>query len=606
VLVNGKKQLHYQSSLSNSRSRFNQFWQFWHNYQLHLMLVLLTISLILGYIGFWKYTRAIGTSHSETDILYLTLQLTTLESGSVSGPLSWELEVARILVPFFTAYTAVMAVGIFFRKQLQLVRLRYLRDHIIICGLGEKGVMLASSLRQRGFNIVAVEIDKNNPNIDLCVENGVIVLEGDATESAILRKTATHRASHLVSVCGDDGINAEVAILARQLNAIRKHGTLNCRIHIINHELCELLREFEFGSVTFPQFRLEMFNIYESGARIMLQDYSPFNGETNSNPKGTHILVVGLGRLGQNLVIQAAREWYKRNQGSHAPLRISLLDKNAKEKASYLNNRYPRLPTCCELIPYSMDLGTNEFNLASDLFISQGQINLDLIYICLNDHTLALQSALKLRQHLQCNQPPIIVRLDENSGLAKLLTGKDAAANYSQNIIPFGLLKRVCRADLILGGTHEILAQAFHEDYVRHRLGDGLKLGQKRSLISWDQLPEDLRESNRRQVDHIRLKLQAAGYIIQPLVDWDAANFKFKPDSLDLIAKMEHEHWVQERQRNGWKYADGPEDTMNKTHPDMLPWDQISEPVRDKDRQQVIELPRLLAEAGFQVVKLNE
>jgi hypothetical protein len=336
-----------------------------------------------------------------------------------------------------------------------------------------------------------------------------------------------------------------------------------------------------------------------------MRDYPPFQAGSGANPAGPHILIVGPGKLGESLVIQSARTWYDQTRGDDGLLRITLVGREAEVLANWLNKHYPKISCCCELIPYPIDLGAYEFNDAEFLFNSQGICDFERIYVCPDDQTLSLPSALKLRQRLECDQPQIVVRMDEASGLAKLLTGEVAAAGNSRNIVPFGLSQRIDLADLVLGGTYEILAQAIHSDYVQRRLAEGLKLGDKRSLVPWDQLPEDLRESNRRQVDHIRLKLQTAGYGIQPLVDWEAAGYQFEPQEVETMAQLEHVHWVQERQRSGWRYAPGAEDTARKTHPDLVSWDDLPEAARVKDRQPAINLPSLLAQAGFQVYHLK-
>ena len=126
-------------------------------------------------------------------------------------------------------------------------------------------------------------------------------------------------------------------------------------------------------------------------------------------------------------------------------------------------------------------------------------------------------------------------------------------------------------------------------------------MGQKRSMTVWKNLPQELRELNRRQVDHIRLKLNSIGYGIKPLRDWDVTNFQFSAQEIETMALMEHEHWMMERIRNGWKYAPGQEDTQNKTHPDLLPWEALPDRIKILDRQPSIGLPRLLAKAGFEV-----
>jgi hypothetical protein len=576
------------------------------DYQWQIVLVILISSLALGYIGFYKYSRSIGEVRSPTDLLYLTIQLTTLESGAVSGPVSWELEVARLLVPLVTAYTALLAAAVLFRRQLQMIRLWYIRRHVVICGLGEKGWLLASQLKHIGRDVVVIEVESSNPKNGLCRENGIVVVEGDAADLPILRKAAIHRASHLVSVCGDDGVNAEVAMAARELSSGRKSGTLNCKIHITNPQLCELLRKQEFGFETFPTFRLEMFNIYKRGATTLLSKYPPFDDEKGKKSTPPHILVIGVGRLGENLIIQAARSWYETRTADQGLLRITVVDKDAEKKVTKLQTRFPKLPCSCSLFPVQMNLEGSQMLEADFLSNNSGKHDVGSIYICIKNQILGLQLALELQQRMYQDKPSIVVRLKENSGIARLLSNSQQSEMSFQNIYPFDFLHRTCTPDLVLGGMHEILARTIHEDYLRRRLDEGVQMDQKRSMAHWYELPEDLRESNRRQVDHIRLKLHAAGYGIKPLSDWDAANYQFSKSEVEKMAKMEHKHWMQERMRNGWIFATGPEDAKNKTHPDLVPWERLPESVKEKDRQPTIKLPKLLAQADFQVYRLNE
>ena len=72
-----------------------------------LVALLGLAAFVLGVVGFTGFFAALGEPRSFWDVLYLTLQLFILESGSVSGPVPWELEVARLLAPTVAAYTAV-------------------------------------------------------------------------------------------------------------------------------------------------------------------------------------------------------------------------------------------------------------------------------------------------------------------------------------------------------------------------------------------------------------------------------------------------------------------------------------------------------------------
>jgi hypothetical protein len=95
---------------------------------------------LLGYVGFARYFAALDQSRSPGDLLYLTIQLFVLESGAVEGPIGWELELARFLAPAVAASTAVLALILLFYEQFQFFRLRAVRDHVVICGLGRRGL----------------------------------------------------------------------------------------------------------------------------------------------------------------------------------------------------------------------------------------------------------------------------------------------------------------------------------------------------------------------------------------------------------------------------------------------------------------------------------
>ena len=577
----------------------------WRDYQWPVLLGLELVLLMLGYVGFTKYTAALGESLSPLDLCYLTLQLIAMESGAVSGPVSWELEVARLLIPAVTAYTAVKAFAIIFRNQVQSIRLWFTRDHVVVCGLGRKGLLLADHFCERGERVVVIEQDESNDRLEPCRERGAIVLVGDVADIDMLRKAAVHRAKWLVSVCGDDGVNAEVAVRAQELAGDRKRGVLTCVIHIVDPQLCALLREREIGTEKVSTFRLELFNVFDRGARILLQEYPAFSGTGQARNHPPHLLVVGLGGMGESLVVQAARDWQDRHPSAGQRLRITVIDREAVWKSESLSVRYPRLGQACELFPRQMDIRSPEFQRAEFLYDSQGLCDVDMVYICLDNDSLGLHAGLTLLHRLRQQKIPIVVRMAEDAGLATLLRGGHDSKDAFQGLHAFGLLDRICTADLVLGGSHEILARAFHEEYVRHQEQLGQTPQTNPVMVAWESLPERLKESNRRQVDHIGMKLKAIGYGIAPLTDWDATSFEFTPQEVQLMARMEHERRSEELRLDGWTYATGAENPTKKTHPDLVSWEALPEPDKEKNRSAVRELPGFLARAGLQIYRLK-
>ena len=101
----------------------------------------------------------------------------------------------------------------------------------------------------------------------------------------------------------------------------------------------------------------------------------------------------------------------------------------------------------------------------------------------------------------------------------------------------------------------EMLARAIHEDYVRKQDEKGHAPVDNPSMVPWDELPEQLRESNRRQAEHIATKLRAIGCGIVPLTDAHGNSFTFDSREVERLARMEHERWWRERDAAGWTSA---------------------------------------------------
>lgn len=550
------------------------------------------IVLGLGFVGYSKHLAAAEEPMSAWDALYRAIQLFVLEGGRLSEETFWEFEVARFLAPVVTGYTALQGIALLFSEQLDRLWARFAKRHVIVCGLGEKGSHLARGFRDNGWRVIAIESDLGNPNVPLCRERGVTVLGGDAASEEALRSANVRAASYLFAVCGDDGVNAEVATRARFLNAGRASGVLACYAHIVDLALCRLLREQYLAGPPTDAFRLEFFNIYETGSRALLATH-PISAPDGEH---AHVLVVGMGDLGEGVVLQAAREW--REAGGGNPLSITVVDREAETRVDSLLARFPHLAGVCELRPCEIDVRSAAFQSGDFLLDEGAACDVSAAFVCLPSDALNVASALSLFR--RCSSVgegvPIVARVTERGGLQTLLT--DCAG-----VSTFPLLDETCRPELLLRGVNETLAQAMHEDYLRHELAKGRQLGSRPAMRRWDDLPDDFKEANRAQADCLAERLSAFGYRIAPLTDWEAERFEFSAEEIEGMSRMEHERWCAERHRQGWKHG-ADRDDDRKLHPDLVPWEGLSEEAREKDRVMVRDLPAFLAKAGFQVERV--
>ncbi|MEN0109358.1 MAG: NAD-binding protein [Planctomycetota bacterium] len=91
-----------------------------------------------------------------------------------------------------------------------------LRGHTVLCGYGRAGRILADELRAAGTPFVVVDADADK--LTDAEAAGMLVLEGNATEEAVLRRAGVERARVLASVLPDDAANVFITLTARELN----------------------------------------------------------------------------------------------------------------------------------------------------------------------------------------------------------------------------------------------------------------------------------------------------------------------------------------------------------------------------------------------------
>jgi hypothetical protein len=454
--------------------------------------------------------------------------------------------------------------------------------------------------------VVVIEQDEGNDCIATCQEQGAIALLGNAATPDMLRKAGVHKARCVLAVCGDDGANTAVAVYARDLVQGRQGQTLTCLVHMVDPHLCNLLREQEVAAPHEPVFRLEFFNIFKRGAWALLEQYPAFQASETLAGRPPHLLVVGVGRLGESLVIRAARQWKEQGYPKTGQrLRLTLIDRVADQRRASLLSRYQQLETFCDLVAFPMDITSPAFERAAFLVDKTGACTVSRVYVCLDNDGLGLSAALALHHHLREPTRPIVVRMTHEAGLATLLPQQPGSFERADDgLYAFGLLDRTCTPALLVRGTFETLALACHAAYVRQMTAAGETSRTRPHMVPWDALPEDIKEDNRSAAGDIGRKLQAVGCGVRSSTDLEPELFSFPLEEIERLARMEHERWYQAKTAKGWTYAPGQQDRIKKTHPSLLPWEELPEDVKEIDREVIRAIPALLAHVGFEIDRL--
>jgi voltage-gated potassium channel len=91
-----------------------------------------------------------------------------------------------------------------------------LENHVIICGFGRIGQLVASKLR--GDRQPFIIIDNDPERVAQAQAQGYLMYQGNATDETALEAAGIHRAKSLATVLPNDAANVFITLTAREMN----------------------------------------------------------------------------------------------------------------------------------------------------------------------------------------------------------------------------------------------------------------------------------------------------------------------------------------------------------------------------------------------------
>jgi hypothetical protein len=143
----------------------------------------------------------------------------------------------------------------------------------------------------------------------------------------------------------------------------------------------------------------------------------------------------------------------------------------------------------------------------------------------------------------------------------------------------------------------ETIAAAIHETWRALSRAEGWSM-QPNLDRPYGDLAEADKDDNRAAARRMGEVLAIAGLM---LTDKSTKPDASLPADLEPMAEAEHNGWMDQRARAGWSWA-ATRDDAAKHHPSMLPYDQLPEREKAKDRSNVRHYPEFAARAGYRIV----
>ncbi len=218
------------------------------------------------------------------------------------------------------------------------------------------------------------------------------------------------------------------------------------------------------------------------------------------------------------------------------------------------------------------------------------------VWVFLEPPESGLDAALLLAARVRGGQgvaPPIYLEVGN-------ATPAGAIDDWDGQIVPVSWLDAACGAQALLDASGDRLAQVIHDHYRDTTEAQGRDPDLEPAGRPWAMLDGSYRDASRHQADHLWAKLAATDCRTITLAK--APAFAFAPLEVERLAEVEHRRWAADRYLNGWTYASVRDNSL-RHHPQLVPYADLSEPMKDLDRYVVRLVPTLLARSGLALVR---
>ncbi|MBI5408863.1 MAG: potassium channel protein [Nitrospirae bacterium] len=190
--------------------------------------ILLLIALIFGVISFGTLGFSIIEGWRIFDSLYMTVITLTTVGYLEVHPLSTAGRAFTIVLILSGVGTMLYALSVGARALLEgeireilgrrklSKKIGELKDHYIICGFGRMGKIICREMTQDGAAYIVIE---KMSEVAASMDKDILIIQGDATQDAVLKEAGIERAQGLISVLSTDADNLYVVLSARGLNS---------------------------------------------------------------------------------------------------------------------------------------------------------------------------------------------------------------------------------------------------------------------------------------------------------------------------------------------------------------------------------------------------
>lgn len=545
--------------------------------------VVLPLVIIASFaLGAWGWAaRADELGLNAVDIAMRALGSMVVATAYEAGEkiiFDWRLEAARLLGAVAFVLAASQAIARLLSRNASIWFGRFRRDHLIVIGDHPVARGLVEAAAERRLPITWISNSETHPSP---VPGALIVSR--LWDRRLADDHGAAHARHIVVAFAD-----EVSQIAAVRDLRRSAATTPITMSFEDPWFGERMDELENIS------GVRYVSLTDLALRSLHWQHPPFLIAQKLGHQRLHVLIIGFGRAGEAVLDDLLLSALTSFMGTP---RVTIVDPDAADIEVSLAQRCPELAKSVELsiIPVRHHADARILPW-EELKAANAQCPFSLAYVCVDTDLRALTVAVSLQALVRREGwaiGPICTRLTASGALPDSVSAWDGS--QPAGLLSFGATYDFASAIGLFDAHMDWLPRLVHEAYRRIAPDHAV------ANLPWDQLTEEMHESNRRLMIHLPAKLASAGVDLShwlgtglPADGISIPDLRRDPARLEQLAELEHLRWMAERRLSGWQH--GPtRDNLRRRHPDLVPWDQLPEASKRFDREIVLATLEALA-----------
>ncbi len=269
-------------------------------------------------IGMYYFPR----EYPELNLLetfYYTLRLFILEHDLPSFPKCRPLVFIYFFAPLVAISALWSALACLFRFS-PILKTKWQKEHVVVCGVGRTGRLLAETFKARGIPVVCVDMGPADTFDEWCAEHKIPLISGDFLSRPVLVKAGAWKARAVVYTSGDDLVNLEGVVSAYGWMRSNNGPVRLLWAHIANERLADTAR---MALRTEGRVGIRFFDTYHIAASKMVAKY--FSRDMRKNIR--KIMILGFGKFGRDLA-----EVLMRDRGADENFCLRVVDIQDRKK----------------------------------------------------------------------------------------------------------------------------------------------------------------------------------------------------------------------------------------------------------------------------------